>query len=246
MASESGSIPFHCLDCLQRNELIEVLTIGTCKYWHLCRLCWIGRGAPFKGEHDTTICLCSEPGCRSVLSAKKGVRGKAVWCGACFERLRGQTLFGQSKNLQKGTNWFEPRTLFLGNLHCDATNEDVNHMIQTQVFPQCHHGEKLFWVRCCRGGHQGDHGAPKKIWKRFAFVEFQFARDAALMYDMFKEMGEDDDRKTFQGRSIKIHPCVIYGSWEWSYEQGWIRCVDYVRIAVECHAEEVWAILWLR
>ena len=93
----------------------------------------------------------------------------------------------------------------------------------------CPTDKPLFQIRCINGGHQGDHGVGEKVLKRFAFLTFQFARDAKIMLDLF-EWGEP----FFQSRRLKIHPGVIPGSWLW-LKGSWI-CLSVV-VLVDAHVK---------
>ncbi len=59
----------------------------------------------------------------------------------------------------------------------------------------------------------------KKVFKRFAFAKFQFARDAVAI----ARMHECDTKKLFKDRWIKVR--VIRGWPECTRE--WIHCRDY-------------------
>ena len=130
---------------------------------------------------------------------------------------------------------WEGNTVFMDNLPYDATDEEVEAWVQQQMFPDRDPYPPLFRIRGENGGRQGDHGLGKKVFKRFAFLEFTFARDAKHMLEMFDvdEPDKDEPDKTFRSRRTTIRPCVMRGSWQWYKKKGWRRCRDYVPVDVK-------------
>ena len=63
----------------------------------------------------------------------------------------------------------------------------------------------------------------------FAFLEFEFARDAKR----FLETTINPDRYlTMEGRFAVIRPGVVCGSWRWIWwKQEWVRLVDAEQVA---------------
>ena len=91
----------------------------------------------------------------------------------------------------------------------------------------------LFCVRAEKGGLQGDHGCAKKVFKGFAFLEFQLARDAKV----FLERAVGRARPlTMASRSVVVRPALIAGSWIWlpschrHATDQWVRTLNYQRI----------------
>ena len=181
--------------------------------------------------------MCTEQGCqhptmKSFLTQGPAFRHRS--CQACYNRIRQPTL----RTIYKGrdppgwSEWWESNTVFMGNLPYDATDEEVAAWVHEQVFPDRDPYPYFFRVRCNNGGRPGNYEVWKKVFKRFAFVEFTFARDAKCMLEMLDKDEPDKDKpdKTFRSRRTTIRPCVVRVSWQWYKKKEWVRCQDYVPV----------------
>ena len=126
---------------------------------------------------------------------------------------------------------WENRTVFLGNFLYTTTAAEITQWVQLQVFPLSNHDTPLFRVRCERGGKQGDHGSPKKIFKLFAFLHFEFARDARILLEKFRKEGG-----MLHDRHIVSYPCILAGSWMFVNER-WIPCKNWWPVNEQDRAE---------
>ena len=109
-----------------------------------------------------------------------------------------------------------PRTLFIGNLPYDWEANDVAAWIHqiVDIQPDC------FWVHPKRGRHW----AWNKVFKRFAFVDFDLVFSAlkvlveATHRELFFQGREADDLPG--GRRVAIvYPAVALNSLEWMLDE---------------------------
>ena len=76
--------------------------------------------------------------------------------------------------------------------------------------------EDNFVVSTGKGGRQGDRGVYPKVFKSFAFVQFDLIRDAAKFLEV-------SDGQTYGGRTVRSHPTVLEGTWLWLKGHWWSR-----------------------
>ena len=210
----------HCVSC----ETGVIDSIAESRNWQLCRRCWRDQGSHFKAASYE----CNEPGCLKQTFRLRGPAYRRGVCEGCYRELRTQTLRQLMQSYgNEPPGWSESwdaRVVFLGNLDYEAIKSEVANWVKQLAFAHIDPKLPLFDVRCENGGHQGDHGGAKKTLKRFAFLRFEFARDAITLLDKFGE-----EEQTFQSRRIVAFPSVIAGSWIW-LRKKWYRCQNYIPV----------------
>ena len=98
-------------------------------------------------------------------------------CKSCYNKLRSETLAATYICPGEPSWWaqfWDNRTVYLGNLPYKWERKDIESWIWEHVLLGRDVQLPLFYVRCEKGGRQGDHGCA------IAFVEFVFARDAKV------------------------------------------------------------------
>ena len=157
-------------------------------------------------------------------------------CQLCYNKLHSETLADIYNCPGEPADWAQywyNRTVFLGNLPYRWEKTDIESWVWRNVFPHRDDQLPLFYVRAEKGGLQGDHGCAKKVFKGFAFLEFQLARDAKV----FLERAVGRARPlTMASRSVVVRPALIAGSWIWlpschrHATDQWVRTLNYQRI----------------
>ena len=155
--------------------------------------------------------------CEGVLR-KRGPAWRNGVSLQCYQTLLKQTWETYDPNLHECTD-FSARTLFIGNLPYTTTDEEVKAWVRELMLDTRGTEERPdnFTVRCRRGGHQGEHGFYRKMFKIFAFVQFELVRDACTLL-------EKCSNKQFKesGRIVVPLPSVVKGSCIWRLERrGW-------------------------
>ena len=213
-----------CSDC-PASAKNNVPDKGECRNWNLCRQCWRNRGHPFIAPSYN----CTEANCSNISYRTKGMAYRLLVCQTCFSKLRSETLAATYNCTGEPRSWAQfwaSRTVFLGNLPYKWERTDIESRVREHAFPHRDAQLPLFYVRCEKGGRQGDHGIAKKVFKGFAFMEFHFARDATVLLQK-----SNDIPLTMDSRVAVVRPCVIRGSWMWLWTEGiWARCHNYERI----------------
>ena len=210
-----------CEDCPE-NAKRTVPAKGESRNWNLCRECWRRRGGFFKAPSY----VCSEEHCSNRSYRTKGMAYRLHICELCYNKLRSEHLPDIYPCPSEPPDWSQywyNRTVFLGNLPYRWERKDIESWVWEKVFPRRDNQLPLFEIRCEKGGRQGDHGCAKKVFKGFAFLEFQFARDAKVLLEARP--------LTMNSRFVVVRPCVIRGSWMWLHGDGeWVQCHNYERI----------------
>ena len=143
-------------------------------------------------------------------------------CQGCYNTLHSETLEDIYKCTGEAPDWaqsWKARTVFLGNLPYRWEKTDIESWVWRNVFPHRDDQLPLFYVRAEKGGLQGDHGCAKKVFKDYAFLEFQFARDAKVFL-------QSKDPLIMDSRFVVVRPGVIRGSWMW-LQGEWLPCRNY-------------------
>ena len=233
----------------------RVPTKGVPKFHHLCRSCWQSKGRPWDHpeqlcrtcgenwiasteqaqlERQCKKCWrkdvavqdkdrgCRRNGCGMPLRNTWYCRSNQL-CKACFTEEEQKTWHTICPLLSKEYGWTD-KTLFLGNLNYKCEKLDLEVFVRQQLERPPDLPDN-FKVKLVRGGLQGDHGAPKKVFKHFAFVICDLVAVAYLLL-------QKCDGVEFQGRKVKAHPAVIPGSWMW-YAKVWWESKDWKVIDVE-------------
>ena len=179
----------------------------------LCRKCWVNAGFP--DEEGVPAPTCRTPNCGGFLRTRGAAQRNGL-CIKCFKEAANLTWSDVCGDRWPDYVWpdtqYMPRTLFIGNLPYDWEAKDVTSWIHqiVDIQPDC------FWVHPKRGRHW----AWNKVFKRFAFVDFDLVfsalkvLDEATRRELFFQGREADDLPG--GRRVAIvYPAVVRNSLEW-------------------------------
>ena len=185
----------------------------------LCRQCWLNANCP--DENGKAAPTCTTPNCGGYLRTK-GVAWRNNLCMRCFQQAAKQTWSDVCGDRWPDYVWpdtqYMPKTLFIGNLPYDWEVKDVTSWIH-QIAPYLHTTGKpdCFWVHPKRGRHW----AWNKVFKRFAFVDFDLVCSACKVLDeattreFFFFQGREADDLPGGRRVAIIYPAVVFNSLEW-------------------------------
>ena len=194
------SDPTRCTRCNERC----IRPSGTAHTLGLCKRCWGAADYPDATGRVPEKCRHRTPDCSKWLR-QSGPAWRNNLCDRCYRKLKVQTwkyFFPDSDFDYKN---YDTHVLFVGNMPYTWREEDVITWINENSPARIDGKPYNFTVRCETGG-SGDHGVPKKIFKKFAFVTFDLVEDA---YKLLRECNS----KQFNGsgRAVVAHPAVATG-----------------------------------